>query len=114
MDETDDNSISPAEAEFNKCMTMLKASAYPTYGNYQDKDTNAIIALAKPTRVRFKFGTMIVDGKVDSVNIVWKMPIINKKYAVATATVNMSSASSTILSTSNIINVDKAIRGLDY
>lgn len=114
MNATDDNAIPPAEAEFNKCMTMLKASAYPTYGNYQDKDTNAIVALAKPTRVRFKFGTMIVDGKVDSVNIVWKMPIINKKYAVATATVNMSSASSTILSTSNIINVDKAIRGLDY
>lgn len=113
MDITPDNSVPPAEQEFNKCITMLKASAYPSYSNFKDT-SGEIISLPKPTRVRFKFGTMIVDGKVDSVNVVWKMPIINKKYAVATASVNMSSASSTILGAGNIINVDKAIRGLDY
>ena len=116
MDATESDPVPPAERKFNKCITMLKATAYPNYGS----------SLAKPTRVRFKFGSLIMDGKVDSVNVVWKMPIIDKKYAVATATVNMSSASSTILSASQtydkdgnvtsygIIEVDKAIRGLDY
>lgn len=114
MDVTPFNPVPPAEQEFDKCITMLKASAYSTYSDFKDEATGEVVSLPAPTRVRFKFGTMILDGKVDTVNVVWKMPIINKKYAVATATVNMSSASSTILSTKNFIQVDKAIRGLDY
>lgn len=90
--------------EFNALITLIKSTCYPKYG--QD--------LLKPPKTRFVFGNFRIDGKVEQVSVTWKTPVIDKQYAVANVSVQMSSVSSKILDRSDIICVDEAVRGLDY
>lgn len=90
------NDSSLAEEEFNKCIAVLKSTSYPKYteGGIQ------------PPRTTFVFGAFKIRGRVERVDIQWKTPIIDKKYAIATVNVSMYSASVSILGSNSIISTN--------
>lgn len=91
------------EQKFNDMISVLKSTAYANY-------TSGV----HPPKTTFVFGLLKISGKVDNVSFAWKGPIIHKRHAVCTVTVNMTSASSKIVSESHIMAVGKAVRGIDF
>lgn len=81
------------EKDLDFIIKKIKSACYPEIG--------AGGGLAPP-KVQFKFGYLYMTGRLDSVNITWKLPIINKQYAVCTVSVSLTSAHSKILSKSDI------------
>lgn len=88
----------------DKIIRALKSACYPRY------ETNALY----PPRAIFQFGDFVISGRMESVNTVWKTPIIDKKYAVCSVSVTMYSASTKIVSQKDIISGNGTyVRGHD-
>lgn len=79
--------------DMNIIIKKLKSACYPEVGSGGG---------LTPPKVQFKFGELYMTGRLDSVNINWKLPIIDKQYAVCTVSVSLTSAHSKILSKSDI------------
>ena len=89
---------------FEQVMQLLKSTAYPQYQS----------GLLIPPRTKFVFGDFKISGRVDNISISWKLPIIDKKYAVATVQVQMTSAASKIIGVSDILADRSTVRGFPF
>lgn len=85
----------------DEIVLLLKAACYPKYAG------NTL----QPPRVTFKFGDYWITGRMSSASEVWKGPIIDKKYAVCSVSIQMKSAAIKILGQDDILNNMHSARG---
>ena len=76
----------------DQIIAIIKSGCYPKYGS------NTL----RPPRTTFKFGDFWITGKLTSVSDSWEGPIIGKKYAMCTLSIQMESAATRIVDAEDI------------
>lgn len=77
-----------------KLIAYMKAGCYPKYSSG---------ALLPPVTI-FKFGNMWMRGRLSSVTDTWKLPIIDKQYAICSVAISMTSIDSRIIDASDFLS----------
>lgn len=91
--EIQSNSTGSDPATIDFVVSALKAACYPLYGP----------STMKPPLVMFKFGNLEIDGRLTSLGITRKGPIINDFYAVYSLSVSLATISNKVRDANDIL-----------
>lgn len=92
------------ENQIDYALKVMKSGVYPRY---------ATSGLHAPFTI-FKFGNMIISGRLLSVGDTWKKPIINGNYMVCSVSISMSHVVKQIIDCKDIINKTNKVANTPY
>ena len=95
---------SNTENQIDYALKVMKSGVYPRY---------ATSGLHAPFTI-FKFGNMIISGRLLSVGDTWKKPIINGNYMVCSVSISMSQVVKPIIDCTDIINKTNKVANTPY
>lgn len=90
--------------EIDYALKVMKSGVYPLYNSS---------GLLAPFTI-FKFGNMVISGRLLSVQDTWKKPIINGNYMVCSVSISMSHVVKQIIDSTDIVNSANEVTNTPY